>query len=47
MKVDLTLSPSFIFSDVGWFEIPSLNKHLNKKSPDLSPVKARPVLFPP
>ena len=25
----------------------ALNKHLNKKSPDLSPVKALPVLVPP
>ena len=33
--------------EIGEFEIPTLNKHLNKKSPDLSPVKALPVLVPP
>ena len=45
--VDFNLRPSFRFSEFGWFEILALNKHLNKKSPDLSPVKALPVLVPP
>ena len=45
--VDFNLRPSFKFSELGWFDILALNKHLNKKSPDLSPVKALPVRVPP
>ena len=36
-----------MFSEKGWLEILALYRHLNKNSPDLSPVKARPVLVPP
>ena len=45
--VEFNFRPSFRFSEFGWFDILALNKHLNKKSPDLSPVKALPVLVPP
>ena len=45
--MDFNFKLSFIFFEIGEFEIPTSCKHLNKKSPDLSPVKARPVLVPP
>ena len=45
--VDLSFRPSFKFSEVDWLEIFALCRHLNKNSPDLSPVKALPVLVPP
>jgi len=45
--VDFNLRLSFKLFEKGLLEISVLNKHLNKKSPDLSPVNARPVLVPP
>ena len=47
MYVDFNFKLSFKFFENGEFEIPTSCKHLNKKSPDLSPVKALPVLVPP
>ena len=45
--VESNFKLSFKFFENGKFEIPTSYKHLNKKSPDLSPVKALPVLVPP
>ena len=45
--VEFNFKPSLIFLEKGRLEIFAENKHLNKKSPDLSPVKALPVLVPP
>ena len=39
--------PSLTLSDLLWFEILALYKHLYKKSEDLSPVKTLPVRVPP
>ena len=47
MYVLFSIRPSPICVDTLWFEILAFFKHLNKKSPDLSPVKALPVLVPP
>ena len=46
MYVEFNFKLSFKFFENGIFEIPASCKHLNKKSPDLSP-KALPVLVPP
>ena len=43
----LSLRLSSLFSDFDWLAIFALWRHLNKNSPDLSPVKALPVLVPP
>ena len=47
MYVDFNFNPSFKLIEYGWLEIFVLYKHLNKKSLDLSPVNALPVLVPP
>ena len=41
------LSPSLTWSELLWFEIFALWRHLYKKSEDLSPVNTLPVLVPP
>ena len=38
---------SLRFFEYGLFDIPASYSDLNKKSPDLSPVNALPVLVPP
>ena len=43
----MSFNPSFKLSDFDWLEIFALYKHLNRNSPDLSPVNALPVLVPP
>ena len=45
--VDFNFKLSFILFEKGVLEIPTSYKHLNKNSPDLSPVNALPVLVPP
>ena len=47
MYVFLTFRPSFKSEEFDWFENFALKRQSNKKSPDLSPVKALPVLVPP
>ena len=44
--IEYVLYITWLFEN-GEFEIPTSCKHLNKKSPDLSPVNALPVLVPP
>ena len=47
INVFFSFKPSLIWSEFGWLLKPDLNKQLNKKSADLSPVKTRPVRVAP